>query len=97
MGNINENTPAVMKIKIYGSLLHLLTKLANEPSIKTNNSKRIEVLLVQAENFDWNHVDPATYQQIIDWYLMSCDSQVILKSDPLNLDFRILRYVYIKY
>lgn len=88
--NLNENAPAQVKIKIHICLLHLLVKLANEPYIRSNHAEKIKTLLVQAEQFSWNLIEPAVHQQIMDWYVMSCDPGVLFKNDPLNLDVRIL-------
>lgn len=90
--SVSENTSVATKTKISWCLLHLFTKLSSEPYIKANYLKRMEVLLVEAEKFDWGLLEPVAYQQVMDWYLMSCDPQVILKSDPLDLDVRVLRY-----
>ena len=64
--------------------------LSNEPNIRKNYSDRAKSLLVQAENFDWSALDPVVYQHIIDWVVMSFDSGVLFKNDPLDLDYRVI-------
>lgn len=89
--NLTENTPIHIRSKIQHCLLHLVVKLCNEPNIKNNHSEKAKALISEAQNFNWCFVEVATYQQVIDWYVMSCDPLVIFKTDPLNLDFMILR------
>lgn len=89
--SISENTPVGVKTKIQHCLLHLLVKLSNEPNIRNNHNDKAKNLLVQAEEFNWNHVESNVFQQVMDWYVMSCDPLVLFKTDPLNLDFRVLR------
>lgn len=90
MANLNENAPVKVKTTIHICLLHLLVKLANEPYVRSHHAEKIKTLLVQAEQFAWNLIEPAVHQQIMDWYVMSCDPVVVFKNDPLNLDVRIL-------
>lgn len=90
MANLNENAPPPIKTRIHTCLLHLLVKLANEPYIRTHHAEKIKTLLVQAEQFTWSLIEPGVHQQIMDWYVMSCDPGVLLKNDPLNLDVRVL-------
>lgn len=91
MCNINDNVPIQIRTRIHHCLLYLLTKLANEPYVRTNYAEKMKSLLIQAENFNWNLIEPITYQQIMDWYVLSCDSQVLFKCDPLDLDVRVLK------
>lgn len=89
MVNVNENVPHQAKVKIHVCLLHLLVKLGNEPYVRSNHADKMKSLLVQAEQFTWSFVEPTVYQQIMDWYVMSCDPTVLFKNDPINLDVRV--------
>ncbi|KAJ8949813.1 hypothetical protein NQ318_000511, partial [Aromia moschata] len=84
------NTPPQVKGRVYQCFLNLVVKLANEPNVRKNYSEKAKSLLVQVENFDWSILDPPVFQHIMDWVVMSCDSSVIFKEDPLDLDYRIL-------
>uniref|UniRef100_A0A1Y1N595 Ectopic P granules protein 5 homolog n=2 Tax=Photinus pyralis TaxID=7054 RepID=A0A1Y1N595_PHOPY len=87
-------TPAII-LRVHQCLLYLLVKLSNEPNIRSNYSDKAKALLVQAENFNWEVVEPGMYQQIVDWYVMSCDPLVLFTTDPLDLDFRVLNFLKI--
>lgn len=87
-----ENTPIHIKTRTQHCLLHLVVKLCNEPNIKKNHTDKTKSLIEEAQNFNWCFIEVGTYQQVMDWYVMSCDPVVIFKSDTLNLDFMILRY-----
>lgn len=89
INNFND-APMQIRIRIYYSFLSLLVKLSVEPNVRKNYSERTKVLFVQAEAFDWKVLEPAAFQQIMDWWVMSCDSGVIFKSDPLDLECRLL-------
>lgn len=89
--SISENTPVHIKSKIQHSLLHLIVKLSNEPNVKNNHSEKAKTLLTEAEGFNWCFVDVASYEQVIDWFVMSCDPLVIFKTDLSCLDCKILR------
>lgn len=80
------------RVRVLHSILILLVKLSNEPKIRTTHADKAKGLLVQAECFDWSVIDQEMYHHIMDWYVMSCDPAVIFKFDPLDLDFRILRF-----
>nr|CAD7586275.1 unnamed protein product [Timema genevievae] len=60
-------------------LLHLLVKLANEPNVR--QSTKIAPLLLEAQKFAWHLVDAASYNQVVNWCVMSCDPRVILTLD----------------
>lgn len=86
------NTQVHMKTRIQHCLLHLVVKLTNEPNIKKNHTDKAKALITEATNFNWCFVEVDTVQQVMDWYVMSCDPLVIFKTDPFDLDFMILRY-----
>lgn len=92
VANLNENAPVQVKTKIHVCLLHLLVKLANEPYVRSNHAEKMKALLVQAEHHQWNLIEPAVHQKIMDWYVMSCDPIVLFGRDPQSLDVRILEY-----
>ncbi|KAK5643248.1 hypothetical protein RI129_007093 [Pyrocoelia pectoralis] len=85
-------SPAII-LRVHQCLLYLLVKLSNEPNVRSNYSDKAKSLLVQAENFNWNVLEPGMYQQIVDWYVMSCDPLVLFTTDPLDLDFRVLHFL----
>ncbi|CAK9832986.1 Ectopic P granules protein 5 homolog [Anthophora retusa] len=65
--------------RVHVCLLNLLIKLSNEPNVRQND-KTIQ-LIVQAEKFSWHLLDASAYDHIINWYVMSCDSRVVLQAD----------------
>lgn len=44
------------------------------------NEKAVQIV-VAAEKFAWHLVDAAAYDQVINWYVMSCDPRAILCLD----------------
>lgn len=84
------NCPMQIKSRVYHCYVNLLVKLSNEPNIRFQHVQKFNALLVQSEQMDWDVLDPGVYQHVMDWYIMSCDSSVIFKSDPLDLDVRVL-------
>nr|CAH7757239.1 unnamed protein product [Callosobruchus chinensis] len=88
-----STAPPQLKVRVYQCLINLIVKLSNEPNIKKNHSERAKSLLVEAENFDWDVLEAPLYQHVMDWYVMSCDSAVIFKTDPLDLDYRVLNFL----
>lgn len=89
--SVSDNTPIHIKVKIQHCLLHLVVKLCNEPNIRNNHSDKAKALINEAVNFNWCFVEVSTYQQVLDWYVMSCDPLVIYKTDSSNLDCMVLR------
>ncbi|KAL3265470.1 hypothetical protein HHI36_009674, partial [Cryptolaemus montrouzieri] len=85
-----SNCPVQLRARVCQCYINLLVKLSNEPNIRSKYVEKFNTLLVQAENLDWKILDPGVYQHVMDWYIMSCDSNVIFKSDPVDLDFRVL-------
>nr|XP_022906095.1 ectopic P granules protein 5 homolog [Onthophagus taurus] len=92
--SLMESAPIAVKIRTYQCLLNLLVKMANEPNVHKNHTDKIKTLLIQAEAFDWTLIDHTMYQNVLDWYVMSCDSLVLFKNDPNDLDFKILHFLY---
>lgn len=90
---ISDNMPIQLKTRIYNCLLVLIIKLSNEPNIKSNCSEKARNLLVYAENYDWSLIESENFQQIMDWFVTSYDPMVLYKTDPLNLDFRVLNFL----
>lgn len=91
MCNVNPDVPIQIKMRIHHCLLYLLTKLTSEPYIRTVHMEKMKTLLVQAESFEWSFIEPVVYQQIMDWFILSCDPRILFKSDPLDLDVRVLK------
>ncbi|XP_076173051.1 ectopic P-granules autophagy protein 5 isoform X2 [Ptiloglossa arizonensis] len=65
--------------RMHVCLLNLLVKLSNEPNVRQSD-KTIQ-LITEAEKFSWHLLDASSYDQIINWYVMSCDPKVILYVD----------------
>lgn len=85
--------PTELKAKIYQYYVNLLVKLSNEPSVRSNYVSKINILLVQSEKLDWSILEPSMFHLIMDWYIMSCDSVVIFKTDPTDVDYRVLQFL----
>lgn len=80
--------------RMHGCLLNLLVKLSNEPNVRSND--RTQRLVQEAEKFSWHLVDAASFDQVINWHVMSCDPRVVMvvtgeQSHPLDL--AIHRYI----
>ncbi|XP_065206271.1 ectopic P granules protein 5 homolog isoform X2 [Planococcus citri] len=71
----SESSPQITA-RIHIILLHLLIKLANEPNLR--QSGKVSVLLMEARHYHWHLVDAANYEHVLDWFVMSYDSRVIL-------------------
>lgn len=66
-------------------LLPLLVKLAHEPAVQQQSSKQLQTLLSQAFLFNWIDVDVETYEQLINWYVMSADPRAVLRLDDKSV------------
>ncbi|XP_044253867.1 ectopic P granules protein 5 homolog isoform X2 [Tribolium madens] len=88
-----RGSPQQIRERICHCYLHLLVKLSNEPNVRNKYSDRIKSLLVESENFGLETVDSSVYQHVMDWYVLSCDPSVIFRSDPLDVDFRVLHFL----
>ncbi|KOC63485.1 Ectopic P granules protein 5 like protein, partial [Habropoda laboriosa] len=65
--------------RVHVCLLNLFIKLSNEPNVRQND-KAVQ-LVMQAEKFSWHLLDASAYDHIINWYVMSCDSRIVLQVD----------------
>ncbi|KAG5874036.1 hypothetical protein JTB14_007998 [Gonioctena quinquepunctata] len=88
-----SNAPLQLKSRVYQCFINLLVKLCNEPNVRKNYSDQANSLLAQAEHYDWGFLDVSVYQHVMDWFVMSCDSFVIFKTDPTDLDYRVLKFL----
>ncbi|CAG9823224.1 unnamed protein product [Phaedon cochleariae] len=88
-----SNAPAQLKSRVYQCFISLVVKLCNEPNVRKNYADQAKSVLAQAENFDWTVLDVSFYQHVMDWFVMSCDSSVIFRTDPLDLDYRVLHFL----
>lgn len=86
-----KSSPYPVKCRVYQCFLNLLIKLSNEPNVRHNQHEKLKILLVEAENYEWDVIEPVVLQNVMDWYVQSCDSSVIFKTDPVDLDFRVLQ------
>ncbi|XP_063908736.1 ectopic P granules protein 5 homolog [Zophobas morio] len=92
MTNFKVSPPQV-KSRVHLCFLNLLVKLSNEPNVRNKYAEKAKSLLVEAEGFEWGVIEPVVFQHVMDWYVLSCDPVVIFKSDPLDLDFRVLHFL----
>ncbi|XP_028134145.1 ectopic P granules protein 5 homolog isoform X1 [Diabrotica virgifera virgifera] len=90
-----STAPTQLRTRVYQCFINLIVKLCNEPNVRKNHSEQAKSILVQAENFDWTILDASFYQYVLDWLVMSCDSSVIFKNDPLDVDYRMLHFLKI--
>lgn len=44
-------------------------------------SSKIVTLLEESRQFAWHLVDATAYEQVVNWFVMSCDPRVILGTD----------------
>ncbi|ENN72840.1 hypothetical protein YQE_10520, partial [Dendroctonus ponderosae] len=88
--NSFADAPAQIKNRVYYCFLSLLVKLSVEPKVRMDHLVKVRAILIQAENFDWAHLEPVGFQHIMDWVVMSCNTNVIFKNDVLDLDYRLL-------
>lgn len=86
-----KGLPEQINTRVYQYFLTLLVKLSNEPNVRNKYQEKAKSLLIEAEAYDWTVVDSVVYQHVMDWYVLGCDAGVIFKSDPLDLDFRVLK------
>lgn len=91
VASLGDNIPLPVKSRIHSCLFKLLVKLSNEPNVKANHADKAKTLLVHAEGFNWNWIDSDCYEEVIDWYVMSCDPLVLFISDPTDLSYRVLK------
>ncbi|XP_051171465.1 ectopic P granules protein 5 homolog isoform X3 [Leptopilina boulardi] len=68
--------PLTVSARMHVCLLNLLVKLSNEPNVRQND-KAVK-LMEDAEKFAWHLVDASSFDQVINWHVMSCDPRVIL-------------------
>ncbi|KAF7993173.1 hypothetical protein HCN44_006233 [Aphidius gifuensis] len=84
---INEvvaTQPHSVAVRMHICLLNLFIKLSNEPNVR-DNEKAIQ-LVIEATKFSWHLVDAVAYDQVINWYVMSCNPRVILSCNDDNDD-----------
>jgi len=77
-----ENNLVYSTTKFFPSLLCLLVKLSGEPNVR--QSGKILSVLVEAENWSWDFVDPVKYEALAQWFVMSIDSKCVVKHPERN-------------
>ena len=76
--------------RLLSALFCLMTKLSSEPSVRQGG--RLLSIVTQAEAWAWHHVEAASYEALVQWYVMSVDCRCIVKHKERNLlDAAILR------
>ncbi|XP_043252581.1 ectopic P granules protein 5 homolog isoform X1 [Colletes gigas] len=71
--------PLPIVARMHVCLLNLIVKLSNEPNVRQND--RTIQLVTEAEKFSWHLLEASAYDQIINWYIISCDPRVIIYVD----------------
>ena len=69
-----QTLPGIARIHV--CFLSLIVKLSNEPNVRQND-KTLRVIS-EAEKLSWHLVDATSFEQIINWHVMSCDPRVVL-------------------
>jgi hypothetical protein len=64
--------------RILSCLLHLYVRLAVEPTAKQNGTMRR--ILEEACSFPWNYIDGSVYDQVLNWYVSTCDPLFVIQS-----------------
>lgn len=88
---LNHTMSMQLRIRAHQWLLHLMVKLTTEPNIRSKYNEKAKILVTQAASFNWDILEPVAYQNVMDWYITSCDSQVLLQGEPHELDFLVLQ------
>ncbi|XP_026298515.1 ectopic P granules protein 5 homolog isoform X2 [Apis mellifera] len=76
INDILATQPPTIVARMHVCLLNLLVKLSNEPNVRQTD--KVIQLIMEAEKFSWHLLDAITYDHIINWHVMSCDSRVVL-------------------
>ncbi|KAF4516976.1 hypothetical protein B566_EDAN005578 [Ephemera danica] len=66
-------------IRSHSCLMHLLVKLAAEPSVK-QNPKCLPLIVECRKQLSWHLIDSSSFDTVLNWFVMSCDPRVILPS-----------------
>ncbi|XP_052127026.1 ectopic P granules protein 5 homolog [Frankliniella occidentalis] len=77
LAQASVSEPPMVVVRLHTCLLHLLVKLANEPSVR--QSGKILSLLVEARKLAWHLLDAHAYEPVVNWYVMSVDPRAILR------------------
>ncbi|XP_059479588.1 ectopic P granules protein 5 homolog [Neocloeon triangulifer] len=87
LGAIFIQVPWVMWIQKFPnernhlSLMGLLVKLSSEPSVKQN--PRVVALICECkQQLSWHLVDSSSFDQVLNWFVMSSDPRVVLPDHP---------------
>ncbi|XP_065333691.1 ectopic P granules protein 5 homolog [Cloeon dipterum] len=62
-------------------LMSLLVKLSSEPSVK-QNPKVVVLINDCSQQLSWHLVDSGSYDQVLNWFVMSSDARVVLPGHP---------------
>lgn len=77
LANASTTESATAVVRLHTCLLHLLIKLANEPSVR--QSGKILSLLVESRRLAWHLLDAHAYEPVVNWYVMSVDPRAVLR------------------
>lgn len=80
--------------KLHSILLNLIVRISMEPSVRQCGP--LQSLLRDAEGFHWELLDAASYEHVLNWYVLSCDPRVVL---PLparsNVDTAVIHLLHV--
>ncbi|CAL4061202.1 unnamed protein product, partial [Meganyctiphanes norvegica] len=76
--------------QLHTCLLKLLVRISMEPSVR--QSSLLQTLLLDSEQFSWQLIDGVSFENVINWWVMSCDPRIVLDMDSRNpVDIAIIQ------
>ena len=55
-------------------------------------SSLLQTLLLDSDQFSWQLIDGVTFENVINWWVMSCDPRIVLDMDSRNpVDIAIIQ------
>ncbi|KAK7871957.1 hypothetical protein R5R35_004755 [Gryllus longicercus] len=79
VGHVLNSYSSSVSTRAHVCLLHLLVKLASEPTVR--QTAKVTPLLQESQKFAWHLLDSSAYEPVINWCVMSLDPRVILSLD----------------
>ena len=68
---------AALLPRLLSCLLHLYVRLAGEPNAQSN--PMMKRILEEACSYPWQHIDANVYDQVLNWYVSTCDPIFVLQ------------------
>ncbi|CAL4061203.1 unnamed protein product, partial [Meganyctiphanes norvegica] len=79
--------------QLHTCLLKLLVRISMEPSVR--QSSLLQTLLLDSEQFSWQLIDGVSFENVINWWVMSCDPRIVLDMDSRNpVDIAIIQLLH---